>query len=188
MAAARAEWPAFQPGLNPARLIFLDKSLFSTNTARRQRCSPRGKRVVAAVPPLEDRATLVAGLRMDGIVAPLVIDHPMNGVTFLGYVEQHLAPTLVPGDIVVCDNLQCHKAPGVRAAIAARGAELRYLPPYSSDMNPIEQVFAKLQNLVRAAAPRTIETLWQNIGNSLAAFTTTDCASYFVHSGYPRMI
>ncbi|WP_027285876.1 transposase, partial [Rubritepida flocculans] len=90
--------------------------------------------------------------------------------------------------IVICDNLRCHKSPGVRAAIEARGAELRHLPPYSPDMNPIEQVFAKLKNLVRAAAPRDIEALWNTIGQSLEAFTPKECANYFAHSGYPRMM
>ncbi len=112
-------------------------------------------------------STFVAGLRADGIVAPLVIDHPMNGATFRTWVEQHLAPTLSAGDVVVCDNLQCHKAPGVRAAIEARGAELRFLPPYSPDLNPIEQVFAKLKGLVRAAEPRGLDNLWNTIGRSL---------------------
>ncbi len=150
IAAARIAWRAAQPRLNPARLVFLDESGFSTNMARRQGRSPRGQRLVAAVPHGHwETSTLVAGLRVDGIVAPLVIDHPMNGVTFRAYVEQHLAPTLAPGDIVVCDNLQSHKSPGVRAAINARGAELRHLPPYSPDMNPIGQVFAKLKALVR---------------------------------------
>lgn len=187
--AARAEWRAAQPGLNPARLVFLDESGFSTNMARRQGRSPRGERLVAAVPQGHWKtSTLVAGLRVDGILAPLVIDHPMNGITFRAYVEQHLAPTLAPGDVVICDNPQCHKSPGVRAAIEARGAGLRYLPPYSPDMNPIEQVFAKLKNLVRAAAPRDIEALWNTIGQSLAAFTPKECTNYFAHSGYPRMM
>jgi len=133
-------------------------------------------------------STLVAGLRVDAIVAPLVIDHPMNGVTFRAYIEQHLAPRLMPGDVVVCDNLQCHKAPGVRAAIEARGAELRFLPPYSPDLNPIEQVFAKLKNLVRAAAPRNVQALWDTIGDSLARFTSSECANYLAHPGYPRLM
>jgi len=189
VAAARIEWRAAQSGLNPARLVFLDESGFSTNMARRQGRSPRGKRLVAAVPHGHWKtSTLVAGLRVDGIVAPLVIDHPMNGITFRAYVEQRLAPTLSPGDIVVCDNLQCHKSPGVRAAIEARGAELRYLPPYSPDMNPIEQVFAKLKSLIRAAAPRDIETLWNTIGESLDVFTPNECANYLANSGYPRMM
>lgn len=91
-------------------------------------------------------------------------------------------------DIVVCDNLQCHKAPGVRAAIEARGAELRFLPPYSPDLNPIEQLFAKLKSLVRTAAPRDVEALWNTIGHSLGRFTPTECANYLAHSGYPRMM
>ncbi len=175
--------------MNPARLVFLDESGFSTNMARRQGRSPRGQRLVAAVPHGHWKmSTLVAGLRMDGIVAPLVIDHPMNGITFRAYVEQYLAPTLSPGDIVICDNLQCHKSPGVRAAIEACGAELRFLPPYSPDMNPIEQVFAKLKALIRAAEPRDVETLWAAIGECLARFSSQECANYLANSGYPRMI
>jgi transposase len=189
VAAARAAWRAAQPGLNPARLVFLDESGFSTNMARRQGRSPRGQRLIAAVPQGHwQTSTLVAGLRLDGIVAPLVIDRPMNGVTFRAYVEQHLAPSLAPGDIVVCDNLQCHKSPGVRAAIEARGAELRFLPPYSPDMNPIEQVFAKLKNLVRSAAPRDVAALWDTIGDSLGRVTNNERANYIAHSGYPRMM
>lgn len=156
--------------------------------ARRTGRSPRGQRLVAAVPHGHWKtSTLVAGLRADGIVAPLVIDHPMNGITFRAYVEQHLAPALKPGDIVVCDNLQCHKSPSARAAVEARGAELRFLPPYSPDLNPIEQAFAKLKALIRAAAPRDVETLWNDIGNSLARFTANECANYLANSGYPRM-
>ncbi len=149
--------------------------------------SPRGKRLVAAVPHRHWKtSTLVAGLRPDGIVAPLVIDHPMNGVTLRACVEQQLAPTLAPGDIVVGDNLRCHKSPGVRAAIEARGGGLRDLPPYSPDLNPIEQVSAKLKNLVRAAALGDIEARWTTIGQSLAAFTPNKCSNDLAHSGYPR--
>jgi transposase len=148
---------------------------------RRYGRSPRGRRLAAPVPHGHWKtSTFIAGLRHDGIVAPLVIDHPMNSPTFRAYVTQFLAPTLAPGDIVVCDNLQCHKAPGVRAAIEASGPELRYLPPYSPDLNPIEQVFAKLKALVRAAAPRQVETLWDTIGTCLNRFTAT------ANSGYPR--
>jgi transposase len=157
-------------------------------TRRLGRC-PRGQRLVAAVPHGHWKmSTLVAGLRVDGITAPLMIDHPMNGITFRAYVEQHLAPTLSPGDIVVCDNLQCHKSPAVRAAIEARGAELRFLPPYSPDMNPIEQVFAKLKALIRAAEPRDVDTLWNTIGECLARFSKQECANYLANSGYLRMM
>jgi transposase len=113
----------------------------------------------------------------------------MNGITFRAYVEQHLAPTLSPGDIVVCDNLRCHKMPGLRAAIEARGAELRYLPPYSPDLNPIEQVFAKLKHLMlkhlmRNASPRTIEDTWRKAGALLDLFTPNECVNYLQNSGY----
>lgn len=169
--------------------MFLDESGFTTNMARRYARSPRGQRLAAPVPHGHWKTSaLVAGLRLGGIVAPRVIDHPMNGVTFRAYVEQHLAPTLVPGDIVICDNLQCHKTPGVRAAIEARDAELRYLPPYSPDLNPIERVFAKLKALVRAKAPRNVDALWETIGACLARFTTPECENYLANSGYPRLM
>lgn len=156
---------------------------------RRYGRSPRGRRLAAPVPHGHWKtSTFIAGLRHDGIVAPMVIDHPMNGVTFRAYVEQFLAPTLAPGDIVVCDNLQSHKAPGVRAAIEARGAELRYLPPYSPDLNPIEQVFAKLKALVRAEAPRILEDLWDTIGTCLRRFTPAEASNYLANSGYPRLM
>lgn len=175
--------------MNPRRLVFLDESGFTTNMVRRYGRCPRGRRLIGAAPHGHWKtSTLVAGLRHDGIVAPLVIDHPMNGATFLAYVEQHLVPTLAPGDIVIADNLQCHKGAAVRAAIAACGAELWLLPAYSPDLNPIEQVFAKLKALVRAAAPRTLEDLWTTIGRSLSRFTASECANYLANSGYPRLM
>lgn len=128
--------------------------------------------------------TFVAGLRHDRIDAPCVIDGPMTGELFRGYVEQFLAPTLAPGDIVVMDNLPAHKVGGVAEAIAARGAELRYLPPYSPDLNPIEQMFAKLKALLRKAAARSIDKLWHTIGVLLDAFSARECANYLRNSGY----
>ena len=128
--------------------------------------------------------TFVAALRHDRIDAPCVIDAPMNGELFLAYVEQFLAPTLSPGDIVVMDNLPAHKVAGVAQAIEARGAELRYLPPYSPDLNPIEQMFAKLKALLRKAAARTIDALWDTIGALLNAFSPTECTNYLRNSGY----
>jgi transposase len=157
--------------------------------ARRYGRSPRGRRLAAPVPHGHWKtSTLVAGLRHDGIVAPLVIDHPMNGATFRAYVEQVLAPTLSPGDVVISDNLRCHKAPGVRAAIEARGAELRYLPAYSPDLNPIEQVFAKLTALLRAEAPRNVEDLWTTIGACRGRFTASECSNCLANSGCPRLM
>ena len=145
----------------------------------------RGDRLNAKLPHGHWKTTtFVAGLRADGITAPCVIDGPMNGPTFRAYVEQFLAPTLKPGDVVVMDNLSAHKVEGVREAIEAAGATLRYLPPYSPDLNPIEQVFAKLKALLRKAAERSVEALWNRIGNLLDLFSPTECASYFKNAGY----
>jgi transposase len=155
--------------------------------ARRYGRAPRGERVLASVPHGHWRtSTFVAGLRLEGITAPLVIDGAMNGATFLAYVEQFLAPTLKPGDLVIMDNLPSHKVAGVREAIEARGAQLIYLPPYSPDLNPIEQAFAKLKALLRKAAARSVETLWNVIGESLARYSPTECENYLADAGYRR--
>lgn len=149
--------------------------------------APRGQRLVAAVPHGHWKtSTFLAGLRHDKIVAPLVLDGAINGRSFRAYVEQFLAPTLAPGDVVVADNLGSHKVAGVREAIEARGASLMFLPAYSPDLNPIEQVFAKLKQLVRSAQPRQRETLWHTIGKSLARFTPIECSNYLANSGYSR--
>ena len=128
--------------------------------------------------------TFLAGLRQTGIVAPLVLDGPMTGTAFRAYVEQFLAPALAPGDVVVLDNLAAHKVDGVRQAIAAAGASILYLPPYSPDLNPIEQLFAKLKALLRKAAARTKDELWSTIGRLLKTISPTECANYLAHSGY----
>jgi transposase len=173
--------------MNPTRLIFLDETWATTNMARRYGRAPRGERVIASVPHGHWKtSTFVAGLREDAITAPLVIDGAMNGETFRAYVEQFLAPTLAHGDIVIMDNLSSHKVAGVREAIEARGASLIYLPPYSPDLNPIEQAFAKLKALLRKAAPRTVEALWTVIGESLSAYSPSECANYLVDAGYRR--
>lgn len=127
---------------------------------------------------------MVAGLRVDGITAPLVVDGPMNGDVFRAYVQQQLVTTLHPGDLVIMDNLASHKVSGVREAIEAVGAELVYLPPYSPDLNPIEQVFAKLKSLLRSAAARAIAELENIIGELLDRFTDKECRNYFRHCGY----
>jgi transposase len=130
--------------------------------------------------------TFLAGLSSSGFVAPYVTDGAMNGELFRAWTEQMLAPILLPGDLVIMDNLQSHKVKGVREAIAARGAELLYLPPYSPDLNPIEQAFAKLKALLRKAAERTIDGLWNTIGQLLDCFTSAECANYIANCGYPR--
>ena len=130
--------------------------------------------------------TFVAGLRHDAITAPFVIDCAMTRAIFLEYLRQCLVPTLAPGDIVVMDNLPAHKGAAVRQVIEAAGAELRYLPPYSPDLNPIEQAFAKLKALLRKAAERTVDGLWTAIGQLLDLFPPTECANYLANAGYPR--
>lgn len=152
---------------------------------RRYGRSRRGQRCVAAVPHGHWKSTtFIAGLRHDRIAAPLVIDGAMDGPAFLAWVEQFLCPTLGPGDIVIADNLSSHKFAGVREAIAARGATTLYLPPYSPDLNPIEKMFAKLKALLRKAAKRTVNDLWDHIGELLEHFSPQECMNYFESSGY----
>jgi transposase len=165
--------------------VFIDETWATTNMARRHGRAQRGARVVAAVPHGHWKTTtFLAALRHNGISAPCVFDGAINGARFLAYVEQALAPTLRRGDIVVLDNLRAHKVKGVRDAIEARGARLLYLPPYSPDLNPIEQAFAKLKALLRTAATRTVDALWRAIGHALDAFSPAECANYFAHAGY----
>jgi transposase len=171
--------------LNPERLVFLDETWASTNMTRRYGLAPRGERLVAPVPHGHWKTTtFLAALRHDRLAAPCVIDGPINGEVFLAYVEQFLAPTLRPGDIVVMDNLGSHKVAGVREAIEASGAELRYLPPYSPDLNPIEQAFAKLKAGLRTVAARTCDALWDAIGAAIPSFAPAECANYFANAGY----
>lgn len=153
--------------------------------ARLRGRSPRGERCRASVPHGHWKTTtLVAGLRLDGLTAPMVIDGAMNGEAFTAYAETLLAPTLESGDIVIMDNLPAHKVAGARTAIEAAGATLMFLPPYSPDFNPIEQAFAKLKALLRKAAARTVEALEAAIAAALDAFTSHECANYFTNSGY----
>ena len=171
--------------MDPAAFVFLDETGAATNMARRYGWSPRGERLVDAAPHGHWKTTtFLAGLRSTGIIAPLVLDGPMTGEAFLAYVCQFLAPALSPGDVVVMDNLAAHKVAGVREAITAAGASILYLPPYSPDLNPIEQVFAKLKALLRKAAARTREALWTTIGHLLDAFSTAECRNYLENSGY----
>ena len=181
----RASWRVRQAGLTPERLVFIDETWVKTNMTRPRGRSPRGTRLLCAVPHGHWKTTtFLAGLRTQGLVAPLVVDGAINGELFRGYVEQHLAPTLASGDIIILDNLNSHKVAGVRAAIEAVGAELWYLPPYSPDLNPIEQVFAKFKWMIRGAQERTVEGLWQRCGQLLERFKETECRNYFRHCGY----
>jgi transposase len=185
IAAARSEWRDNQPTLDPARLVFIDETWIKTNMTRPMGRAERGKRVVGAVPfGRWHTATFLAGLRHDGIVAPCVFDGAINGELFLAYVEQVLAPNLTAGDIVIMDNLGSHKVIGVREAIEAAGASMRLLPAYSPDLNPIEQVFAKLKALLRSRAARTVDALWLAAGSLIQRFTPAECANYFRNTGY----
>lgn len=146
----------------------------------------RGERLVDYVPHGHWKTTtFLAALRLNGLTAPLVVDGAINGEIFLAYVRQHLAPTLKQNDIVVLDNLSSHKIAGVRTAIEAVGAKLLYLPPYSPDLNPIEQVFAKLKALLRKHGERTMAAIWDRLGMLLSSFSRTECENYFRHCGYP---
>src|SRR4051812_21370679 len=161
----RAAWFEGQLDLDPARLVFIDETWASTNMARRYGRAPRGRRLRAGVPHGRWKTiTFVAGLRPSGVVAPFVLDGPINRAAFEAYVEKVLVPALRPGDVVILDNLSSHKGARVRALIEAAGASLLYLPPYSPDFNPIENAFAKLKALLRKAAERTVEGLWTGIG------------------------
>jgi transposase len=185
VAEARRLWQELQSKLDVTQLIFLDETWAKTNMTRLHGRSPRGERLIGSAPYGHWKTTtFLAGLRYDGIVAPLVLDGPINGAAFLAWVEQFLAPTLQPGQVVIADRLGSHKVAGVREAIEAQGASLMLLPPYSHDFNPIEQVFAKLKALLRKAAPRTREALWRTIGHKLSCFGPSECRNYLQNCGY----
>lgn len=172
-------------GLNPENLVFLDETWAKTNMTRTRGRAPRGTRLVEYVPQGHWKTTtFLAALRVEGLTAPLVVDGAINGEIFLAYVQQHLVPTLKPGDIVIMDNLSSHKVAGVQEALEAAGARVIYLPPYSPDFNPIEQVFAKLKALLRKAHERTVSNLWDRIGELLDCFEPAEWRNYFRHCGY----
>jgi transposase len=185
VARRRAQWKKYQGRVDPRRLVFIDETWAKTNMTRTHGRCARGTRLVAKVPHRRWRTlTFLAALRCDRIDAPCVIDGPINGQSFLAYVEQALVPTLKPGDVVVMDNLGSHKRQAIRRAIRAARAKLLFLPPYSPDLNPIEQVFAKLKTLLRKAEPRSIEAVWKGIGQLLDAFTAEECSNYLTNAGY----
>jgi transposase len=185
VARRRERWRRYQSRIDAKRLVFIDETWAKTNMTRTHGRSACGSRLLAKVPHGHwQTLTFLAALRHDAITAPCVFDGPINGVSFRAYVEQVLVPTLKPGDIVVLDNLGSHKSPAVRAAIRAVGARLFFLPPYSPDLNPIEQVFAKLKTLLRKAAERTVEATWRRIGSLLNCFKPAECANYFRNAGY----
>jgi len=167
------------------RLVFIDESGAPTKMARLYGRCPRGKRLVCAVPHGHWKtATFIGALRCNAMTAPCIFDGAINGETFLAWVEQFLVPTLRKHDIVVMDNLSSHKVAGVREAIEATGATLRYLPPYSPDLNPIEQYFSKLKSLLRKTAARTLDDLTHAVANALSCFTQSECENFLSHAGY----
>jgi len=185
VARRRTRWKKHQSRLDPTRLVFIDETWAKTNMTRTHGRSRRGERLVAKVPHGHWRTlTFIAALRSDRIDAPCVFNGPINARSFTAYVEQILIPTLRPGDVVILDNLGSHKGLPVRRALRQAGAKLLFLPPYSPDLNPIEQVFAKLKTLLRNAGERTVEATWQRIGKLLDCFTPTECANYIANSGY----
>jgi putative transposase len=187
VARRRAQWKARQKRIDPARLVFIDETWAKTNMAPLRGWGPRGRRLHAKVPQGRWKTmTFLAALRNDRIDAPWLLDGPINGERFRLYVEKVLVPTLRPGDVVIVDNLGSHKGRAVRHAIRAAGAKLLFLPKYSPDLNPIEQVFAKLKHLLRKAAARNFDTVTTAIGQLLGSFTPQECVNYFRNSGYER--
>jgi transposase len=185
VAQARRAWAAEQSSLDPGHLVFLDETWASTNMTPARGRSPKGTRCRGRAPYGHwQTTTFVCALRTCGLVAPCVLDGPINGMAFRAWVQQALVPVLQPGDIVVLDNLGSHKVAGIADAIEAVGAQLRYLPPYSPDYNPIEQVFAKFKTLLRKTAARTMDSLWSACGSLLDQFHATECERYICHAGY----
>lgn len=185
MKAAREDWISGQNEIEPEQLIFVDESGLSTKMARLRGWAPKGERCRAAVPHGHWKTiTFVGGFTRQGFVAPMLLDGPMDGECFLAWIEQMLVPALQPGHIVVMDNLPAHKVAGIRQAIEACNAVLLYLPPYSPDLNPIENAFAKLKAHVRKAAARTFEALEAAAANALLQFNHRQCTNFFDHAGY----
>lgn len=170
----RQDWFDAQLDLDPARLVFIDETGLSTKMSRLRGRSPRGERCRSGVPHGHWKTTTFTGaLRLSGMTALMVLDGAMNGVAFRAYVEQVLVPTLTPGDIVVMDNLPAHKADGIRQAIENAGCTLLYLPPDSPDFNPIENAFSTLKALLRARAERSVDALWNTVGDIRKSVRTT---------------
>jgi transposase len=183
--AKREAWAERMPGLDPAKLVFIDETGANTKMTRRYGRAPVGERVVGAVPHGHWKTTtFVAALRADGLAAPMVIDGALNGDLFVAYAQQVLVPGLRPGDVVVMDNLACHKRVAAVRAIERAGCSVVYLPPYSPDYNPIELAFAKVKARLRAAELRTIDRIEAFFGRVHEDFAPDECRNYFRHAGY----
>ena len=173
------------PGLDLNKLVFFDEIGVNTKMARLYGRCPQGQRLVDFAPAGHySNSTLLSGMRLDGIVAPMLLDGPVNSDTFASYIEQWMVPALEPGDILIIDNLPAHKSARVTAAVEGAGCVLVYLPPYSPDLNPIENMWSKVKASVRAAAARTLEAVVDAVGIALHSVTQSDCEGYFRHCGY----
>src|SRR5258708_25910239 len=185
VARRRAQWTKYQDRIEPERRVVIDETWTKTNMAPLRGWAPRGERLITKVPHGRWKTTtFLAALRHDRIEAPWLLEGPIDGESFRTYVEKVLAPTLREGDIVIMDNLGSHKGKAVRQLIRAAGAKLFFLPKYSPDLNPIDQVFAKLKHLLRKAAARTVEAVCAAVGLLLQAFTPEECTNYFRNAGY----
>jgi len=181
----RAQWIASQTDLDPDRVVFLDETWAKTNMTRTHGRSDKGARLVEKTPYGKWKTTTFLGaIRSTGFVAPLCVEGAINGRVFKAWVQEHLVRELREGDVVVMDNLSSHKVAGVAEAIEAAGAEVRYLPPYSPDLNAIELAFSKFKRLLRDGAQRTAEGLVDLCGSVLDLFNETECRNYFRHCGY----
>lgn len=185
MMTMRQAWFDAQVDLDPQQLVFIDETWATTAMSRHRGRAPIGERLRMSVPHGHWKTTtFVAGLSSGGMIAPFVLDGPINRRVFEMYVERVLVPELKPGSIVIMDNLSSHKGPSVKAMIEAAGSTVLYLPPYSPDFNPIERAFAKLKAMLRKAEARTIDALWRTIGSLIETFSPTECQHYFDAAGY----
>ncbi|MGH9141831.1 MAG: IS630 family transposase [Vicinamibacterales bacterium] len=181
----RERWRRVSPRLDPARLVFIDETWIKTNMAPIRGWSPKGERLLGFAPDGRwHTLTFLAALRINALTEPCVVEGPINGTIFRAYIEQFLVPTLQPGDIVILDNLGSHRSQAIRSAIRRAGAKLAFLPPYSPDLNPIEQVFAKVKHWMRMAQARSIEVINDRIASLVARFSQSECASYLRNAGY----
>lgn len=185
VARRRRRWRSWQASLGPQRLFFIDETWIKTSMAPLRGWGPKGERVRGFAPHGHWRTlTFLVALRCNGLTAPCVFDGPINGECFRAYVEQLLVPVLKPGDIVIMDNLGSHKSVALRRIIRGVGARLWYLPPYSPDLNPIEQAFAKIKHWMRIAQKRTLEDTWRHIGDLVTTIQPRECSNYFANAGY----
>jgi len=185
VARRRKRWKGFMGQLDPRRLVFIDETWIKTNMAPIRGWGKKGKRLRGFAPHGRwNTMTFIAALRYDGLSAPCVFDGPINALCFRAYVEQVLIATIKPGDIVIMDNLGSHKAKVIRQTIKAAGARLWFLPPYSPDLNPIEQTFSKIKHWMRMAQKRTIEEAWRYVGRLVGTVSKQECSNYIKNAGY----